>query len=71
MFSFSDCLKKAFLQAISKKPDYEIILSAASWVEKGVLIEADIAEIQTAIDEQYEESQNIENVVEPNVEQEV
>lgn len=53
MFSFRETLKNAFLQAVGKKADYEIVLAAAQWVEKGVLVEADIAEIQTAIDAQY------------------
>ena len=52
-FSFKECLKNALIQAIGSKPDFEIILAAASWVEKGVLIESDVEEIQTAIDNQY------------------
>lgn len=52
-FSFKDCLKNALIQAIGSKPDFEIILAAAKWVEKGVLVEADVEEIQAAIDEQY------------------
>ena len=31
--------------------DYQIILNAAGWFEKGVLTETDLSEIQTAIDE--------------------
>lgn len=52
-FSFKNCLKNALIQAVGSKPDFEIILAAAKWVEKGVLVEADVEEIQTAIDEQY------------------
>ena len=52
-FSFKDCLKNALVQAVGSKPDFEIILAAAKWVEKGVLVEADVEEIQTAIDKQY------------------
>lgn len=52
-FSFKECLKNALIKAIGSKPDFEIILAAASWVEKGVLIESDVEEIQTAIDNQY------------------
>lgn len=33
--------------------DYQIILNAAGWNEKGVLTEDDLAEIQTAIEAQY------------------
>ena len=52
-FSFKDCLKNALVQAVGNKPDFEIILAAAKWVEKGVLVEADVEEIQAAIDKQY------------------
>lgn len=52
-FSFKDCLKNALVQAVGSKPDFEIILAAAKWVEKGVLVEADVKEIQAAIDKQY------------------
>lgn len=54
MFNLKDFIKKGLILAIGNKADYEIILAAASWLEKGVLIESDLAEIQTAIDEQYE-----------------
>lgn len=30
--------------------DYQIILNAAGWLEKGVLTESDLADIQAAID---------------------
>ena len=52
-FSFRETLKNAFINAVGKKADYEIILAAAEWVNKGVLVEADIAEIQSAIETQY------------------
>lgn len=52
-FSFKDCLKNALVQAVGSKPDFEIILAAAKWVEKGVLVEADVEEIQASIDKQY------------------
>ena len=44
-FSFRETLKNAFIKAVGNKPDYEIILTASEWVNKGVLIEADVAEI--------------------------
>lgn len=52
-FSFKECLKNALIKAVGSKPDFEIILAAANWVEKGVLIESDVEEIQAAIDKQY------------------
>ena len=53
-FSFRNTLKTAFINAVGKRADYDIILSASEWVNKGVLVEADIAEIQAAIDTQYQ-----------------
>lgn len=52
-FKFKTCLKNAFIQAVGYKPDYEIVLAAAQWIEKGILTESDLAEIQAAIDAQY------------------
>ncbi len=54
MFSLKDYIKKGLILAVGKKPDYEIILASASWLEKGVLVETDLAEIQAEIDKQYE-----------------
>lgn len=53
MFSLSKFVKDGFLKAVSHMADYQIILNAAGWLEKGVLTEADLADIQTAIDAQY------------------
>lgn len=54
MFNLKDFIKKGLILAIGKKADYEIILASASWLEKGVLLESDLAEIQAAIDKRYE-----------------
>ena len=59
MFNLKDYIKKGLILAVGKKPDYEIILASVSWLEKGVLLESDLAEVQSAIDKQYEE--NIES----------
>lgn len=61
MFSLREFIKSGFLKAIGKMADYQIILNAASWSEKGVLNEDDLAEIQTAIEAQYQ-SENTDNV---------
>jgi len=55
MFSLKDFIKKGLIKAIGRMADYQIILNAAGWLEKGVLDEADLAEIQLAIDAQYAE----------------
>lgn len=51
MFSLREFIKNGLLLAIGNKADYEIILASASWLDKGVLTEGDLAEIQVAIDE--------------------
>lgn len=49
MFSLREFIKSGFLKAVGKMADYQIILNAAAWNEKGVLTEDDLAEIQAAI----------------------
>ena len=51
MFNLGTFIKNGFVAAVGKMADYQIILNAAGWFEKGVLSEADLAEIQSAIDE--------------------
>jgi len=43
-------IKNGFLNAVGKAGDYWIILNAAGWLDKGVLLEEDLVEIQSAID---------------------
>lgn len=51
MFDLANFIKNGFIAAVGKMADYQIILNAAGWYDKGVLSEADLKEIQTAIDE--------------------
>jgi hypothetical protein len=53
MFSLQNFIKKGLLDAVGKMADYQVILNAAGWMEKGVLDEADLAEINAQIDAQY------------------
>jgi hypothetical protein len=53
MFSLKDFVKKGLLDAVGKMADYWVIMNAAGWHEKGVLDEADLAEINAKIDAQY------------------
>ena len=53
MFSLREYLKRGFLDAVGKMSDYQIILNSAGWMEKGVLTEEDLAEINAKIDSQY------------------
>ena len=50
MFSLREFVKNGLLLAIGNKPDYEVILSSASWLDKGVLTEEDLADINMAIE---------------------
>lgn len=52
MFSLKQFIKSGFLAAVGRMADYQIILNAAGWLEKGVLDEADLMEIQQAIESQ-------------------
>ena len=53
MFSLREFLKKGFIGAVGHMADYQIILNASGWMDKGVLTEDDLAEINTAIEPQY------------------
>ena len=50
MFSLKDFIKSGLLKAIGNMADYQIILNAVGWLEKGVLTEDDLAEIQNFIE---------------------
>ena len=56
MFNLRDFIKKGLLGAVGKMADYQVILNATGWYEKGVLLEEDLAEISAKIDAQYEET---------------
>lgn len=49
MFSLREFIKSGLVKAVGKMADYQIILNAAGWLEKGVLTEDDLAELQAMI----------------------
>lgn len=51
MFSLREFVKKGLLNAVGKMADYQVILNAMGWFDKGVLAEDDLAEINAKIDE--------------------
>lgn len=53
MFCFRDFIRKGFLSAVGKMADYQIILNAGGYYEKGVLLEEDLQQIDAAIRAQY------------------
>lgn len=61
MFSLRKFVKKGFLDAVGKMADYQIILNAAGWHEKGVLTEDDLSEINNAIESYTPEKEEEEN----------
>ncbi|MBO7310576.1 MAG: hypothetical protein J6U86_04210 [Clostridia bacterium] len=50
MFELRLFIKQGLLDAVGNMADYQVILNAAGWHEKGVLTESDLSEIQGHID---------------------
>lgn len=50
MFNLSSFVKRGLIEAVGKMADYQVILNAAGWHEKGVLTEDDLSDIQNAIE---------------------
>lgn len=50
-FNLREYIKEGLLDAVGKMSDYQVILNSAGWLEKGVLLEEDLAEIQAKIAE--------------------
>lgn len=69
MFDLRNYIKEGFLKAIGKMADFQIILNSAGYHEKGVLTEDDLAEIKSAIDKQYEVTEELATEVEENPEE--
>ena len=57
MFTLRNFIKKGLLEAIGKLADYQIILNAAGWLEKSVLEEDDLAEIEQAIEDYHKKEE--------------
>ena len=58
MFNLRDFVKKVLMDAVGKMADYQVILNASGWLEKGVLTEEDLEEIDMAI-ELYDKSSSV------------
>ena len=50
MFNLREFIKNGLIKAVGHMADHQVILNAASWHEKGVLLEEDLAEINALID---------------------
>lgn len=70
-FNLREYIKEGLLDAVGKMSDYQVILNSAGWLEKGVLLEEDLAEIQAKIAEKNSaESAEQDAEIEENVETE-
>ena len=49
MFNLREFIKNGLIKAVGHMADYQVILNAAGWHEKGVLLEEDLAEIEALI----------------------
>lgn len=49
MFSLHDFLMVGLRDAVGKMADYQVILNAVGWQQKGVLTDADLSEINALI----------------------
>ena len=62
MFSLKNFIKTGLLDAVGKMADYQVIFNAVGWMEKGVLDEADLAEINAKIEAKNKPMEENENV---------
>lgn len=64
MFNLREFIKKGLLDGVGRMADYQIILNAAGWHEKNVLLEEDLAEISARIEAQYYQADIAEDIQE-------
>ena len=57
MFNLGGFIKKGLLSAVGRMADYQVILNAVGWHEKGVLTEEDLKDLNDAIEAQYAETE--------------
>lgn len=67
MFNYRNFLMTGFKDAIGKMADYQIVLNANGYYEKGVLTEEDLAELQTLIEAKNAPVEQPENVTSPDI----
>ena len=67
-FSLHDFIMKGLRDAVGKMSDYQIILNSVGWMEKGVLTEADLMEIQELIDAKNAPAPEPEEALDPALE---
>lgn len=60
MFNLREFILTGLFAAIGKMADYQVILNAAGWHSKGVLLEEDLTEINRRIEAQYNAQEPVE-----------
>ena len=70
-FSLREFVKKGLLEAVGKMADYQVILNATGWYEKGVLTLEDLEEINQAIEDSHKPQPEPEPTPEPELKDEV
>ena len=50
MFNLREFIKSGLMDAAGKLANYQVVLNATGWYEKGVLLEEDLAEINSCIE---------------------
>ena len=63
MFNLRDFVKGGLISAIGKMEDYQVILNAAGWHEKGVLTDEDLTKIQAMIDARHLEEEPLQDAL--------
>lgn len=63
MFNLREFIKKGLTDAVGRMADYQVILNAAGWLEKGVLTETDLSEIQALIEAKNIQPESVEDVM--------
>lgn len=66
-FDFHEWIMTGLRGAVGHEPDYRIIMNSTAWLERGVLEEADLAELQSLMTarnepQDYEEKQDMEEL---------
>lgn len=60
MFNYRNFLMTGFRSAVGHMADYQVILNANGYYEKGVLTEDDLSELQAMIEEKTAAAENAE-----------
>ena len=63
MFNLRDFIMKGIRGMIGKEPEYKVIETAAGWLDKGVLTESDLAEVDELLTPTEDETIPADDIV--------